>query len=335
MRCSNTDSLQRNNLDALRGIAIIGIVLFHINPNIFPGGFLGVPLFFVLSGYLMYTTSRQKYDQNRFHILTYYGQRVRKIYPSLFLMIMTISCFLTLFLPKLLTGIRPEIASIFLGYNNWWQISQNTSYFSMHAIPSPFKHLWFLSVELQFYLIWPFLFLLYEKIARMAADSPEIRKSFPDLPSRICLIFLILALLSLIRMLTLYKPGSDPSRVYYGTDTMLFSLLLGIFLGAFREKFPARTVIPKNTARALWIFSVIFLWVLYFHVSGQSAFLYRGGMFLISIFFTFLIDVMSRQNSAFATLPGIALLAFPGRKSYQIYLWHYPILIILLQLWRN
>lgn len=335
MNLTETDQSQRNNLDALRGIAIIGIVLFHINPTLFPGGFLGVPLFFVLSGYLMYTTSMRRLGQHNFHILAYYRQRIKKIYPQLFLMVISTCCFLTLFLPKLLIGIRPEITSIFLGYNNWWQIAQNTSYFSMHAIPSPFKHLWFLAVELQFYLIWPFLFLLYQKLRGIISNAFAIRHKFPDLADQICLLFLGLAIVSMIRMFVLYQPGSDPSRVYYGTDTMAFSLLLGVFLGAFRENFPARTFISRKTARTLWILSFCILWILFLLVSGQSSFLYRGGMFLLSILFTFLVDLMSRQDADFGSLPDIALLAIPGRRSYQIYLWHYPILIILLQLVRH
>ena len=193
---------KKKGLDMLKGIAISGIFLYHLIPSVFPGGFLGVPLFFVLSGYLMYTTSVPYLETNSFPALDYYKKRISRLIPPLFLMVMLTCCVMTLTHSRQMIGIREQILSIFLGYNNWWQIAQDASYFSRLTGASPFTHLWFLGVEMQFYLIWPLLFYLYKKIFRLPGRK------------RACFFFLIPAFLSLADMICLYHPGSDPSRVY-------------------------------------------------------------------------------------------------------------------------
>ena len=211
---------KRKGLDILKGISIIGIFLYHLIPSIFPGGFLGVPLFFVLSGYLMFMTSTSYLNTETFPVMDYYKKRIRRIIPPLFIMVMLVCCAMTLMKSRQMIGIREQILSIFLGYNNWWQIEQDASYFSHLTNASPFTHLWFLGVEMQFYLLWPLLFFLYKKLCRHAGAKHA------------CFLFALLAILSFAAMLMLYHPGKDPSRVYYGTDTMGFSLFLGMFLGA-------------------------------------------------------------------------------------------------------
>ncbi len=309
----------RKGLDALRGIGITGIVLYHLFPSLLPGGFLGVPLFFVLSGYLMFVTSDQAWKKGTFHVGSYYRKRIRKILPPLFVMVMAICCYLTLTQSSYLFGIRQEICSIFLGYDNWWQIQQNASYFSKMAAASPFTHLWFLAVEIQCYLLWPFLFLLYKKGCQLAGSK------------KMCFAFLLLALLSAGRMVFLYVPGNDPSRVYYGTDTMAFPILLGIFLGAARQAYPSLRL-PRRDGAPLPFFSifVLILCVLFLTIDGHLPFLYQGGMFFISLFYAGMIQLIENQRCARELLPGSPLLSLLGKKSYGIYLWHYPIMVLSL-----
>lgn len=310
---------QRRGLDALRGIGITGIVLYHLFPSIFPGGFLGVPLFFVLSGYLMFLTSENSWKRGTFRVGSYYKKRLKKIFPPLFAMIMVVSCFLTLTHSSYLVGLREEICSIFLGYDNWWQIQQKASYFSRLASISPFTHLWFLAVEIQFYVLWPFLFLGYQKGCRLVGSK------------KMCFTFFALALLSAGRMFFLYTPGGDPSRVYYGTDTMAFPLLLGIFLGALRQAYP-KLRLSQRRVGIIPFFSlfVLTLCLLFFTIDGQSAFLYQGGMFFISLFFTGMIHMIENRKTTGEILPHIPLLSLLGKKSYRIYLWHYPLIILAL-----
>lgn len=308
---------KKKGFDALRGIGIAGIVLYHLFPSVFPGGFLGVPLFFVLSGYLMFITSEAKWEQGSFHIGNYYRKRIRKILPPLFTMVIVVCCYLTLVHSSLLTGIRKEICSIFLGYENWWQIGQKASYFTRLANASPFTHLWFLAVEIQFYLLWPVLFFLYQKACRGIHGKI------------MCFSFLLLALLSAGRMCFLHIPDGDPSRVYYGTDTMAFPLLIGIFLGAVRQQYKRLCfTIAKQKACLLFAFFVLSIGVLFFTADGQNNFLYQGGMFLLSLFFAAMINLIANQEASIGTLLDTSLLSLIGRKSYGIYLWHYPIIIL-------
>lgn len=310
-------SKKRKGFDALRGIGIAGIVLYHLFPHIFKGGFLGVPLFFVLSGYLMFITSEASWEKGEFHIRSYYHKRIRKILPPLFTMVMGVCCFLTLTQSTLLTGIRQEMCSIFLGYENWWQIGQKASYFTKLANASPFTHLWFLAVEVQFYLLWPILFFLYQKACRIISGK------------KMCFVFLFLALLSAGRMFILHIPGGDPSRVYYGTDTMAFPLLIGIFLGAVRQQYKQLCfTIEKQKACLLFVLFVMTIGVLFFTVNGQDNFLYQGGMFLLSLFFAAMINLIANQESSIGRLLDTSILSFIGKKSYGIYLWHYPIIIL-------
>lgn len=315
---SQSNNLQRKKeFDILRGIGITGIVLYHLFPSVFPGGFLGVPLFFVLSGYLMFNTSERRWRDGNFHILGYYKNRILKIIPPLFTMVVIVCCYLTLTDSSLLIGMWKEICSIFFGVDNWWQIEQNASYFSRLSNTSPFTHLWFLAVEIQFYLFWPFLFLFYKRCCRRING----RKA--------CFFFLLLAILSAGEMLFLYTPGEDPSRVYYGTDTMGFSLFTGIFLGAVRQQYKSLCFDLRENIITKSIFLLIPC-ILFLTINGQNDFLYQGGLFIISLFYAVMINLMENQNSPAGDTVNTSLFSFLGQKSYHIYLWHYPIIILAL-----
>lgn len=150
--------------DGLRALAIIGITLFHMFPQTIRGGYLGVSLFFVLSGCLLAYTCEKKGAAGSFPLIAYFRKRIARIYPSLLIMMLvTIGAF-SFFAAPVISAIRPEALSVLLGYNNWWQISQSADYFTRLTNQSPFTHLWFLGIELEYYLAWPLLYCLYAGI---------------------------------------------------------------------------------------------------------------------------------------------------------------------------
>lgn len=332
-------------LDALKGIAILGIVLYHAFPSYVPGGFLGVPLFFVLSGYLMFTTTLQKWRSGSFHICDYYQNRIKKIMFPCFVMVMCVCAYMTIRNSPQMIGIRQQVASIFLGYNNWWQIAQNASYFEKHTASSPFTHLWYLSVEMQFYLIWPLLFWGYCRLSKRKykgdiVGNAKYRKLDKEVYQNakrndqrrgiagVC--FGGLALLSVFAMILRYVPGQDPSRVYYGTDTMAFNVLLGILLGALRQNYSFwRVQFPAFWSRICSVITLCTIVVLFHFVYGTDPLLYQGGMFVISVWYMLLINFIENHKKAVTNSFCANCLAVVGKYSFYLYLWHYPILVLL------
>ena len=150
-------------LDAMRGIAILGVVFYHLIPGKFPGGFLGVNMFFVLSGYLIYKGAEWEVTNGKYSVQKFYMKRIKKIFPPLIIMICSVCGMLAIFIPEVLKGKTSEIISVFGGYNNLWQIQQNASYFARMSNQSPFTHLWAIAIEMQFYIVWPVLFFMIKR----------------------------------------------------------------------------------------------------------------------------------------------------------------------------
>jgi peptidoglycan/LPS O-acetylase OafA/YrhL len=298
-------------LDGLRAIAIIGVVGYHMCPFYIPGGFLGVNLFFVLSGYLIALTTIEK----SLSPLSFYGKRIRRIYPALLLVIALTLCTARVLMPQILIGIRPEIISIFFGYNNWFQIRRNASYFTRITGTSPLTHMWSLAVELQFYLLWPLLHWGYGKLRNR---RPKAAPFF----------FPLLAAVSWLIMVLLYQPGKDPTRVYYGTDTRLASLLAGCALALRPEK--EKNGKKNNTLKALetavFIGSLALLGGMYLCCDGRSPFTYYGAMGISILIACVLIRMCADSSMPFGRWLEERHLKALGRRSYEIYLIQYPVI---------
>lgn len=204
-------------LDGLRAIAVLAVIAYHLELGWARGGLLGVAVFFTLSGYLITDLLLgQRESSGRLRLANFWIRRARRLLPAVFLMLAVVVAWVTLVDPSRMADLRWEVAAAILYVSNWWNIFENASYFAQYGPPSPLKHLWSLAIEEQFYLLWPWLLLLGLRCVR----------------GRYLLAGLTLAAaaLSAALMWGLYQPGSDPTRVYEGTDTRAFGLLIGAAL---------------------------------------------------------------------------------------------------------
>lgn len=311
------------SLDGLRALAVIAVIAYHLNLPFAQGGLLGVTVFFVLSGYLITGLLTEEYrTTRRINLPQFWLRRVRRLFPAIVLVIVVVAALCVLFNHALLTKMRPDIIPSLFWFQNWWYIFRGLSYFDALGDPSPLTHFWSLAIEEQFYVIWPLILLLLFKVG---ANSKVVR--------RICLA---LALASAAWMAVLFDPNVDPTRVYYGTDTRAFSLLIGAWLsfvwpGYALSEESTRGVSPEfirimdgvGTAALL---GVVIMMVL---VSGFSEFMYRGGILLCSILTALVIAVLVHPRSALARFASLPPFVWIGKRSYGMYLWHYPIILLL------
>ena len=292
-------------LDGLRATAFLAVLGYHYLPGLLPGGFLGVNVFFVLSGYLMALTSLRDFERDAFHPGRFYLRRARRIYPTLIFTLGGWICLTRLIEPSLLGLKQGEVFSILLGYDNLWQLGENVSYFDRAGGPSPFTHTWSLAIEMQFYLVWPLLFALYVR-ARGKGRSGLL------LPGA-------LALASLIVMELGYVPESDPSSIYYGSHTRVWALLLGAMLGLAqggqRQRFSGGGL-PG-------LLLILGFGALFFTVSGTEELTYRLYLPLSALLTLGLLWLLGC-----CPILGMALdygpLGWLGKRSYELYLCHYP-----------
>ena len=221
-------------LDGLRTLAVVAVVLYHLNLTWAQGGLLGVTIFFVLSGYLITRLLLNEVAKTgRIDLKSFWIRRIRRLVPAVVTVVFVTCALCTIFNHVMLTKMRPDILPSLLFFNNWWQIAQNVSYFNALGDPSPLTHFWSLAIEEQFYLIWPPL--LFAMVS-MHVSKPNTRR-----------VVLGLAAASALAMMVLYNPAADPSRVYYGTDTRVFSLLLGAWMAFI----PDRDLAPVRLAHRL------------------------------------------------------------------------------------
>ena len=303
--------------DGIRSLAVVGVILYHLLPTSMKGGYLGVPIFFVVSGYLITDLLRQEWEQNgKINIWQFYVRRMKRLYPGLAFLLITASAYITLFQRGLLNNLRGAVVSSLLYVNNWWQINNGLSYFDRFANESPFTHIWSLAVEAQNYLIWPVIFVLLMVFVR----------------KRKWIFYTVLgtSVLSAILMMILYTPGGDPTRVYYGTDTRLFSIWMGSALAFVWPSTRLKKNIPKQAKRILnlaGLISLLALILFFFFLDDHYSFVYYGGMFLVSIFCVILVAVTAHPGASLDRWLTNPVFTWIGKRSYGIYLYQFPVMI--------
>lgn len=309
-------------LDGLRALAVLAVIAYHLNLGWAPGGLLGVGVFFTLSGYLITDLLLGQHEiTGRLQLADFWLRRARRLLPALFVMLAVVAAWVTLLDRDQLPVIRGAVASSAAYVGNWWLIAQHSSYFAQFAPPMPLGHLWSLAVEEQFYLIWPWLLLLGLRWARGRRRTR----------TRLAAATLLLAAVSAVAMALLYRPGYDPTRIYDGTDTRAFAVLIG---AALAFVWPSRHLGRDVTETARWILDGIgitglaVIAVLIWRTSEYSPFLYRGGMVLLSVGTALTVGAAASPASRLGVLLGIRPLRWIGVRSYGIYLWHYPIIVL-------
>jgi peptidoglycan/LPS O-acetylase OafA/YrhL len=304
----------RPGLDGLRAIAVTAVFLYHSRIDWLPGGFLGVDLFFVLSGYLITSLLLVEWEaRNRIDLRRFWLRRARRLLPALVVVVLGSLVLAAIFARQDLAHTRSDAVSSLLYYTNWHLIIANHSYFNLMGNPSLLQHLWSLAVEEQFYLVWPLLFV------------PGL-----VLLGRRHLPFVVVAgtAASAALMWLLYNPDGDPSRVYYGTDTRAFLLLMGILLALVWPRIERmRRAVPL--IELLGIAALVGTVLLFLRMQDFNPTLYRGGDLAAAFCFVVLIAAVAHPRTGIGQAVGVAPLRWVGERSYGIYLWHWPIILLL------
>ena len=321
---SNNKSKYLPSIDSLRALAVLAVIIYHVDVNYLPGGFLGVDLFFVLSGYLISSLIIKEFRKTgTVNLYNFYIRRARRLLPAVYFMITVGLVVMVLFNEVLLRKSHLDAIFGYIYSSNWWYIFHKLDYFDSFGAQSPFKHLWSLAIEEQFYMIFPLLFLLVNRKKKSKDGTYKLNKNF-------LYVVLGLILVSLIAHILLFDINNI-SRIYFGTDTRAFSLLVGV-VGAIL--YPMERLHAKVTPQQNMLYSVVslvsiaILITVMIYTSEYNTLLYRGGFLLVAILGLIVIISSGKQHTLMSRLLSFKPVVFIGKISYSLYLWHFPVLVL-------
>ncbi|MGE5636549.1 MAG: acyltransferase family protein [Nocardioidaceae bacterium] len=304
-------------LDGIRAIAVAAVLLYHAEVGWMPGGFLGVDVFFVLSGYLITSLLLAELSASgRIDLLRFWARRARRLLPAVVVVIAVCLVVIAAFYPADLARLRGDAAASLLYVQNWHLVLAERSYFEAFQRPSLLQHLWSLAIEEQFYLLWPVI---------LGAGLAALGRV------RVARVALAAAALSTLLMALLYRPGGDPSRVYFGTDTRAWVLLVGVLLalawppGRLGRRTGRHAGRVLNGVAALALGALLLAML---DVHDYDRWLYRGGLVLVALPSAALIAAVAHPACDASRLLGTQPLRWIGQRSYGIYLWHWPVMAL-------
>lgn len=303
-------------LDGLRAIAVLGIIIYHLNKQWLTGGFLGVDTFFVISGYLITSLLLKEYDDTGIiKLKSFWIRRLKRLLPAVIVLLMVVGTATLLLKSDNIIRVKHDIIAAIFYVSNWWYIAKDVNYFEQFSF-MPLKHLWSLAIEEQFYIFFPVI---------LVTLLLTIKKRY-----KIGFIFWGVSIISLGLMMFIYSINGDHSRVYFGTDTRLQTLLLGVILAFLWPPFKLKNDPPKVVKYVIdsigSLSFIVLILLLFFIINDETNWIYDGGFYLISILTLFIIASVVHPSTWIAKIFSNPVLVFIGKRSYSLYLWHFAVI---------
>jgi peptidoglycan/LPS O-acetylase OafA/YrhL len=332
-RPSATGGGRISALDGLRAVALLIIMGFHFEVSWLQGGFIGVDVFYVLSGYLITGLLLSEYRRrDRIGLSAFWLRRARRLLPALIIVLVVVTLLVRFVsAPGLYPDFRMSSLSALFYFSNWWQIASSGSYFVATAPASPLTHTWSLAVEEQFYLVWPLVTIAVMHLSRVFVRGVRV----------LLVVSVAGVVASVLEMAFLYNPTANTTRVYFGTDTHAQSILVGSVLACLLTMIQMRRghegMAPAaNSAAMRGLLLVVGLaglagtLTLAYSLNGTAAFVYRGGFLLSALSAAAMIVAAACvPRGPIARLLSLRVLVWIGTISYGAYLWHYPVFVYL------